>query len=119
MSDLFLEGTIKKIWEEQQISEKFKKREFVLLTDEQYPQEVKFELVQDKCELIQGYELGANIKVHFNVSGRSWQPKDGGEERYFVSLKPWRIEPEKGQPATGGAFPTEDVYEETGGDLPF
>jgi hypothetical protein len=49
MSELKLEGKLIKIFETNQISEKFKKREFVIETDEQYPQTVKFQLVQDSC----------------------------------------------------------------------
>ncbi len=123
MSDFKLEGTVYKIFDEQQISASFKKREFVLVTDEQYPQHIKFELVQDRCSLIEGYKVNDIITVHFNLSGREWMPKDGGDAKYFVSLKAWRIEKPatSAQAPTGSApFPTaEPPTEEIGDDLPF
>jgi hypothetical protein len=79
-------GKLYKKFDTQQIKETFKKREFVIETDEQYPQLVKFELTQDKCNLMDNYSEGASIKVHFNLRGREWNDK------YFTNLQAWRIE---------------------------
>jgi len=77
----------------QQIKDTFKKREFVI-TDEasQYPQEIVFQLVQDKCDLIDPYEIGDEIKVNFNIRGRRWENPKTGEIRFFNSLDAWRLE---------------------------
>tara|TARA_Y100000592_G_scaffold63269_1_gene98657 strand:+ start:5189 stop:5566 length:378 start_codon:yes stop_codon:yes gene_type:complete len=93
MSDttLFLEGSIIDIKNQEQVSASFTKREFVIETNGQYPQFVKFELVQDKCDLIDAYNKGDQVKVSFNVRGRKWTNKDG-KDVYFVSLNAWRIE---------------------------
>lgn len=85
-------GTLKVKGETQQVTESFKKREFVI-TDEQsqYPQHIQFELTQDKCSLLDKYYAGDEIKVHFNLRGREWVDKEG-RTRYFNSLQAWRIE---------------------------
>ena len=91
MSELKITGKIIAIMEKQQVTDTFAKREFVIETDEQYPQMVKFELMQDKCELIDKHRVGEEITVHFNVAGRKWNDKQG-KDVYFVSVKAWRIE---------------------------
>jgi len=77
----------------QQIKETFKKREFVI-SDEgsQYPQEIVFQLVQDKCDLIDPFEIGDEVKVNFNIRGRRWENPKTGEIRFFNSLDAWRLE---------------------------
>lgn len=85
-------GILKVKSEAQQVSEKFKKREFVLTDNSsQYPQHVSFQLTQDKCNLIDSYNIGAEIKVHFNLRGREWTSPQG-EIKYFNTLEAWRIE---------------------------
>lgn len=69
----------------------FQKRDIVVTTDEQYPQMILIELHQDKCDLINSYNVGDNIKVYTNIRGREWiNPQ--GEVKYFNSLVGWRIE---------------------------
>ncbi len=88
---LEIEATIVKIMDEQVISDRFKKREFVVQTKEQYPQTVCFELTQDKTNLIDDYAIGQDINVHFNIRGREWTPPQGGDTRYYTSLQAWRL----------------------------
>ena len=85
-------GTLKLKTEAQQVSDKFRKREFVLTDNSsQYPQHISFQLTQDKCSLLDQYNVGDEIKVHFNLRGREWtSPK--GEIKYFNTLEAWRIE---------------------------
>jgi hypothetical protein len=85
-------GILKVKTEAQQVSDKFRKREFVLTDNSsQYPQHVSFQLTQDKCSLLDQYNVGDEIKVHFNLRGREWtSPK--GEVKYFNTLEAWRIE---------------------------
>ena len=105
----------------------FQKREFVIETiDDQYPQKIQLELIQDKCEILNPYNLGDLIDVHFNLRGREWVNPQG-EAKYFNSLQAWRIEGEpisanKTQPVDPKeAFePTDNVKpEEDDDDLPF
>jgi len=85
-------GILKVKTDAQQVSEKFKKREFVLSDNSsQYPQHISFQLTQDKCGLLDQYNVGDELKVHFNLRGREWtSPK--GEIKYFNTLEAWRIE---------------------------
>ena len=91
MSELKLEGKLIKIFDTNEISEKFKKREFVIETDEKYPQMVKFQLVQDSCKLIDEYKIGDVLNVYFNLRGRVWMNRDNVEV-YFNTEQAWRIE---------------------------
>ena len=102
---------------EQQISEKFKKREFVVQDDSsQYPQVISFQLVQDKCSLLEAYNEGDEISVSFNLRGREWvSPKDG-TTKYFNSLEAWKIEGEAA--AAAAATPAVTTADEAD-DLPF
>jgi hypothetical protein len=76
----------------------FKKREFVVETDEQYPQKVKLELVKDKCALLDKFGIGSVVTCNINVNGREWIDPDG-KEKYFNSLVAWKIE---GEAASSG-----------------
>ena len=92
MSNLSIEGKVKRILDEQVISERFKKREFVIETEEQYPQVLVFQLVQDKTNLIDQINLGDRIEVFFNLRGREWQKDASSEIRVFNTLDAWRIQ---------------------------
>ncbi len=84
---LELTGKLVEKFEEQQISEKFKKREFVIETSENnFTEQIKFELVQDRTDIIDPYNIGEEIKISFNLKGRKWNDK------YFVNVQAWRIE---------------------------
>ena len=86
-----LTGTLKVANETQVINEKFSKREFVIETKDQYPQQVMFQLTQDKCELLSAFKVGNEIEVSFNLRGREWT-SPAGEVKYFNTLECWRLE---------------------------
>jgi hypothetical protein len=85
-------GQLKVKNDTQKVSDKFQKRDFVLATDlsTPYPQFVTFQVTQDKCAVLDGYNVGDEIKVHFNLRGREWNGADG--IKYFNTLEAWRIE---------------------------
>jgi len=86
------------------VTASFKKREFVVEYAEnpQYPEFIKFELIQDKCDLINDIQPGQEIEVHFNLKGRKWtDPK--GEVKYFNSLQAWRVLPVGSQASASGS----------------
>lgn len=127
---LQIKGRIKTIMAEAVISEKFKKRDFVL-TDEssQYPQDILFQVVQDKTNLLDKFSEGQEVTVHFNLKGREWTSPTG-DVKYFNTLECWRIEGENIQPSgktstkAGGkaskAAPVATVIESVADeDLPF
>ena len=96
-------GRLIEVFDEQQISEKFRKREFVVeVQDGQYPEQIKFQLVMDKTNLIDPYPVGSEIKVSFNLRGRGYNKN--GQMLYFTNLEAWRIEPSANAPAGSGAY---------------
>ncbi len=97
-----VQGKIKVIGETQTFgSNGFKKREVVITTEEQYPQSIMVEFVQDKCDLLNSYAIGQNVKIGVNLRGREWVNPQG-ETKYFNSIQGWRIENLQAG-ATGGA----------------
>lgn len=88
-----LQGTIKKIGDTQTFASGFQKREMILLTQEQYPQPISIEFLQDKCDLLDNVKEDQFATVYINVRGREWtDPK--GEVKYFNSIVGWKIENE-------------------------
>lgn len=69
----------------------FRKREVVVTTEEQYPQHILVEFVQDKCDLLNAFQMGQNVKIGINLRGREWVNPQG-ETKYFNSVQGWRIE---------------------------
>lgn len=103
----------------------FQKRELVVTTDDQYPQMIMIEFVQDKCDLLNNYSVGQDVKVAINLRGREWiNPQ--GEAKYFNSIQGWRIE-NLSQAAGSGSnlppveqfTPAADVSDAEPDDLPF
>lgn len=96
-------GRLIEIFDEQQISEKFRKREFVLeVQDGQYPEQIKFQLVMDKTSLVDQFKVGDEVKVAFNLRGRGYNKN--GQMMYFTNLEAWRIEPAAAAQGGGGGF---------------
>ena len=106
----------------------FRKRELVVTTEEQYPQHIMIEFVQDKTDLLNSYQVGQNVKVSINLRGREWVNPQG-ETKYFNSIQGWRVENMDTAAAGAGdmppmppadAFePATDFKEEDHDDLPF
>lgn len=84
-------GTLIKVFETRQVTEKLSVREFVIETDEQYKQTIIFTLMNQRTDLIDPYKIGDKIDVSFNVTGRSFNTKEG-ETRYNVTLVAWKIQ---------------------------
>ncbi len=85
-------GSIKKIFETKTFGANgFRKRELVVSTDEQYPQQILIEFVQDKCDILDNYQTGTQVRVQINIRGREWINPEG-EAKYFNSIQGWRIE---------------------------
>ncbi|UZR95072.1 DUF3127 domain-containing protein [Chondrinema litorale] len=87
-----VKGKLVEIYDENQVTDKFKKREFVLeVQDGMYSEFVKMQLLQDKCDLINAFKVGDEINVSFNLKGRPYT-RDG-KTTYFTNLDAWRINP--------------------------
>jgi len=100
-----IKGTIKVIKDIQQVSANFQKREFVVETDEQYPQTICLELHGDKVDIIDAYAIGESVTVSIGLRGREWiNPQ--GEAKYFNTIVAWRIQRENSQPASNATTQT-------------
>ena len=84
-------GVIKVIGDVQEVSASYKKRELVVSTSEQYPQTILVEFTQDKCDVLNSYSIGQDVKVGINLRGREWVNTQG-ETKYFNSIQGWKIE---------------------------
>ena len=87
-----IKGRIKKISETVQISERFRKREFVVeyASNPDYPQPLQFEMVQDRCELLDSFQEGQQVEISFDLRGREWTNPQG-QVKYFNSLQAWKL----------------------------
>lgn len=121
---MVVEGTVKEIFDTVQVSDTFKRREFVLEVTENplYPQLVTFQFIQDRVSLLDNFTEGEKVEVTFNLCGREWTAPSG-EKKYFNTLEAWRINP--AQPSAGetqGQQQPEPVTADSTGDdglLPF
>lgn len=123
-----LQGKIKLIDETKTYGNNgFRKRELVITTEEQYPQVIMIEFVQDKTDLLNAFKVGQDVKVSINVRGREWVNPQG-ETKYFNSIQGWRVENLTQAQGSGDmppmppadAFePASDFNEEEHDDLPF
>ncbi|HSP12180.1 MAG TPA: DUF3127 domain-containing protein [Salegentibacter sp.] len=121
-----VQGKIKLIGETKTFgSNGFRKRELVVTTEEQYPQHIMIEFVQDKTDLLDSYQVGQPVKVGINLRGREWVSPQG-ETKYFNSIQGWRVENlqaqqagDKNVPPPDQFEPASDFNEEDHDDLPF
>ena len=88
-----LSGTLIIIKDTQQVSDRFKKREFVVKTDEEspFPQLIPLQFTQDRCDNLDAFKQGDNVKVDFYIKGREWTSPQG-EVKHFLSLDAWSID---------------------------
>ena len=97
------EGTLRAILDTEQINDSFRKREFAVELDaDKFPQTVKFQAVQDRTEMLDGYEVGQRVRVHFDLRGREFTRKRDGTTDWWVNLDCWRLEALDGAPDGGG-----------------
>jgi len=115
-----LTGKLKLKMDEQKFDSGFYKREFVVSTQEQYPQDIKFELFKEKCDMIANVQDGEMIKVLFDIRGNEYNGK------YYNNLVAWKIETQGAAQPQGDMPPAPmpaaapiDLATEEEYDLPF
>ena len=111
-----LKGTLVKVFAKQQVSEKFAKREFVIRTEGEYPQEILLQVTQDRCGILDNFMEGETVQAFINVRGRSWTNPEG-VVKYFNTLEAWKITNESQQSAP--APQPVDLANDGSDDLPF
>ena len=90
----------------------FRKREIVVTTQEQYPQNIIIEFVQDKCELLDSYQIGQDVRIGINLRGREWVNPEG-QTKYFNSIQGWRIDQLDQGADNDESIPTQKPFETT------
>ncbi len=121
MNSFEITGKIYAIFDTQQPTETFQKREFVLeIDDNGYIQHVKFQTVQQRCELLDQFQPGDTVKVRFSLSGRPYTRPDG-EVIFFTNLKVWDIQPVDAAASEPNLEPPDfgDIPAPDEDDLPF
>lgn len=128
-----LQGAVKKIFDTQTFASGFQKRELILLTQEQYPQPISIEFLQEKIHLLDSVSEGENVKIGINIRGREWTSPQG-ETKYFNSITGWRLEkinenapapeptqakPAQAAPTSASASNENPFADEEDDDLPF
>ena len=121
-------GKIKMLGDAKNVgSGSFLKRELVVTTEEQYPQHILVEFVQDKCDLLNSFKVGEAVKVSINLRGREWVDPQG-VTKYFNAIQGWRVERVATEataaqmppmPAAETFAPATNLNEEEADDLPF
>ena len=118
-----IKGKVHEVSPTVQVTDSLKKRELILeyIENPQYPEYLKFEAIQDRCNLLDNTKVGDDVEVFFNLKGRPWTDKTG-KKTYFNSLQLWKVNvlagagasatPEYAPPADISSTPDED-------DLPF
>src|ERR1700742_4093491 len=87
-----IKGKVYEVSPTTQVTESLKKRELILeyIENPQYPEYLKFEAIQDRCNLLDNVKIGDDVEVFFNLRGRPWTDKTG-KKTYFNSLQLWKL----------------------------
>ena len=87
-----IQGRIKTIFATETVGQNgFQKRDLVITTDGQYPQDIIIQFAQGNCAVLDRFQVGQMVKIHFNLQGREWTSPQG-EVKYFNTVVGWKIE---------------------------
>ncbi|MBB1569265.1 MAG: DUF3127 domain-containing protein [Capnocytophaga sp.] len=87
-----IQGRIKTIFATETVGQNgFQKRDLVITTDGQYPQDIIIQFAQGNCTVLDRFQVGQMVKIHFNLQGREWTSPQG-EVKYFNTVVGWKIE---------------------------
>jgi len=118
-----ISGRITDIFPTQQVTDTFKKREFILEIKEssstgfEFVEYIKFQTLQDKCTLLDNLNVNDSVRVSFNLKGRKWE-KDG-QTTYFTNLDAWKIENERSTDSNPTAIPSDQSLDLAPDSPPF
>jgi Domain of unknown function (DUF3127) len=113
-------GKLHAVSDTKQVTERFRKREFVieLADNPRFPQFVQFELTGDRCEHLDGFEVGEQVRVEFSLRGREWK-SPRGETKYFNSLDVWTVERMKDEGGSRRLSDDDEPPPPSDDDVPF
>ena len=101
-----IKGKVHEVSPTVQVTDSLKKRELILeyIENPQYPEYLKFEAIQDRCNLLDNTKVGDDVEVFFNLKGRPWTDK-AGKKTYFNSLQLWKVNVLSGAGASAAGTP--------------
>jgi hypothetical protein len=111
-----VKGKLKRINPTEVVSDKFKKRVLHVETVEQYPQVIEVQFIQDKCDIVDKYQVGQQVEIGYNLKGREWTNPEG-VVRVFNTVEGWYIKADDQAPVQAPQEATQVVEDD--GDLPF
>lgn len=91
MPNITITGRVLEIFPVQKINDNFSKREFVIETDEQYPQTIKLECINKSIDLLNNIQVNQDIEVQANLKGSKWTNSETNNTSYFIALSVWKI----------------------------
>lgn len=120
MADLTITGIVRVVFDRvdtQGSNGTFSKRDIVIQTEEQYPQDISIQFTQDKCDLLDMYKVGENVTIAFNLRGKpgGWVNPQG-ETKYFNTIQGWKIQ-RNGERAATNQQPSAPAGTNTGGKV--
>ena len=116
-----ISGRLTEKYDTQKVSDRFQKREFVLeikstgATGFEFVDFIKFQSTQERCSLLDQFNIDDTVRVSFNLRGRKWE-KDG-QVSYFTNLEAWRIDKISNEPGESADENPQDNTEPD--DVPF
>ena len=119
-----LKGKIILIKDTETFNKGFKKRQIVVETDSKYPQTIPVEFTQDKCVILDNYQVGQFVTISINILGSEWQGK------YYANIQGWKIDKGEQEMSSSSFMPdrqsinnmmenAESIGQEDDDDLPF
>lgn len=109
-------GVVKLVGETMIVSDKFKKRDLVITTEETYPQHISLQVTQDKVSMLDSLPLGTSVTAYINIRGREWTSPQG-EVKHFNTIECWRLE--VGSTGEKKEDVAHQAIEDEGNGLPF
>lgn len=113
-----LTGKIKVLDDTVNVTTEFRKRNVVITTEEQYPQHISVEFIQDNCELLNGCNIGDLVTIGINLKGREWTNKEG-VVKYFNTIQGWRLDKSVVKTEPANPVPPAPTSVQQPDDLPF
>ena len=107
---LEISGKLHKVFDTQQVTERFNKREFVLELGGRHPQLVLFQLTGKHCAELDGHQPGEELRVEFSLRGREWTSRQG-EVKFFNSLEVSKLERVGGAAGDADSAPPDERYD--------
>lgn len=88
-----LKGKVKLVGQTEAVSDKFKKRDLVITTNENptYPQYITVQCTNDKCVMLDNLSVGTEVSLEINLRGREWKSPQG-DTRYFNTIECWKVD---------------------------